>query len=174
MQPHVDREAAEVTGLLMAWASSDNHERDQQDYEAALALLDDVDRYVPCSFPTRPLELETCTDVDSLKARLFERGEPTSTAPVFGAFRARVTELEAIGSKRLEVLTHAMRKLAGLRGSTNDAITLANIRSALERLHYHLNAFWQLQMPDDAVDLRSWSMRVTREYLLLPADWRHL
>lgn len=160
---------------LSAYGSADDDERALQDYERALALFDDLERYVPCVYPPRPFELDGCTDAASVRLRIFdEHGEPTRTATVFGTFRARVTELEAISAGRLEVLLGTLRKLDQLEARCADEPTLRILRSTEQRMLYHLRSFWQMDAPAKHVPLRDFCVRVVREYKLLPADWRHL
>ncbi len=91
-----------------------------------------------------------------------------------GSYRAAVTELEALGAQRLAVVCSTIRTLCKLGDRTSDPDTLKRIDGMLTRLGAHLTLAWNLDLPADGADLRTWSVQATRRYDLLPRSWRHV
>jgi hypothetical protein len=91
-----------------------------------------------------------------------------------GGYRAQVTELEALSAQRLAVLCSTVRTLCKLSDRTTDTSTLDRIEGMLSRLASHLALAWRIEPPAPAIDLRTWTVQVTRRYDLLPRAWRYV
>jgi hypothetical protein len=143
-------------------------DRDLLQYRLALELCDSLAAaYAPPRFPARPFLLEGKTFAE-VEASLGN----ASFALAVGSYRAAVTELEALSAQRLSVVCSTIRTLCKLGDRTSDEHTLKRIDGMLTRLGAHLTLAWNLDLPADNADLRTWSVQATRRYDLLPRSWR--
>lgn len=160
---------ADPLDLAYDLVRSGGSDRDLMLYRLALELCDSLDAYVPPRFPARPFVLEGKTFAE-VEASLSNAG----FALAVGGYRAAVTDLEATSAQRLSVVCSTIRSLLGLGYRTEDLPTLERIDAMLTRLAAHLALAWNVEVPPQHADLRTWSVAATRRYDLLPRAWRYV
>jgi hypothetical protein len=157
--------------LACELVKSTHAERDLVLFKLALELCDvlSTGAYHPARFPARPYVLE-----DKTFAQVEASLPNAEFALALGGYRAQVTELEALSAQRLIVLCSTVRTLFKLSDRTTDPSTLERIEGMLARLASHLALAWRIEPPGQTIDLRTWTVQVTRRYDLLPRAWRYL
>jgi hypothetical protein len=155
--------------LALELVRSGGAERDLVLFRLAVELCDALDSYVPARFQARPYDL-----VDKTSLQVEASLGNAAFCAVLGSFRAQVTEHEAISAQRLLVLCSTARTLLKLSKRTEDQETVSRIEGMLGRIAGHLALMWRIEPPADAIDLRTWSVQVTRRFDLLPRGWRYL
>jgi hypothetical protein len=157
--------------LALELVRSGGAERDLVLFKLAVELCDvlSTGAYHPARFPARPYVLE-----DKTFAQVEASLPNAEFALALGGYRAQVTELEALSAQRLIVLCSTVRTLDKLSKRTSDPDTLERIEGMLARLAGHLALAWRLEPPALAIDLRTWTVQVTRRYDLLPRAWRYV
>jgi hypothetical protein len=158
-------------GLACELVKSTHAERDLVLFKLALELCDvlSTGAYHPARFPAQPYVL-----ADKTFAQVEASLPNVEFANVLGGWRAQVTELEALSAQRLIVLCSTVRTLLKLGDRTSDPSTLERIEGMLARLASHLALAWRIEPPALAIDLRTWTVQVTRRFDLLPRAWRYV
>lgn len=161
--------SADPMDLALELVKSGGAERDLSLFRLAVELCDALPSYSPARFQARPYEL-----VDKTFLQIEASLGNAAFCAVLGGYRASVTEHEAISAQRLLVLCSTARTLLKLCDRTSDEQTLRRIEGMLTRIAGHLALMWAVEPPAASIDLRTWSVQVTRRYDLLPRSWRYV
>lgn len=162
---------ADPMDIAVELVKSTHADRDLLLFRLALELCDALSSgaYHPARFPARPYELEGKSFAE-LEASVSNAG----FAAVLSGYRLAVTELEAQSAQRIAVLCSTIRTLLKLGDRTEDPNTIERIDAMLSRLGGHLALAWRMEPPALSIDLRTWSVQVSRRYDLLPRSWRYV
>jgi hypothetical protein len=154
----------------------DGRERYRAQWLACCEVVDNPDWYRPLPCDAFPALLQTPSGHMLTPKDIEDRGRDlkgegaTPLGTVFGWWRAHVTDVEALNAGRLQTLAVTLQTLADLHRKSTDpnAVSLR-----IEELGAFVENVWRTLVPMSG-DVRAWSVRITRRFDLLPADWREL
>ena len=141
-------------------------ERAQARMEVCAEVLRHLGSYVPHPWPVEPEFLPDLRDLTAAEVRAHLKGNK-ERATQFGTWRMHVTNVEAQNAARLSVLGQTLLTLIELR----EAFEPESIDQAIAGVGDWVSRVWMTEVPLEG-DLRSWSVRVTRNLTVLPVHWR--
>jgi hypothetical protein len=153
---------------------NDGRERFRHQWLACCEVVEHPDSYLPVRCDERPPLLDHLSPADLeqhvLQAHADGSVVSKNIAKAWSAWRTTVTEVEAQNAQRLQTLAITLQTLADLfrKSSHPEQVSqrIAELGTLLER-------DWGLAVPMQG-DIRTWSVRMTRRFDLLPAEWREL
>jgi len=164
-------------GLLLTTILTGDVGRDRARamWDACTEVLEHPKAYHPVGCEPMPWILSKVKPADLVAFRERAEDEKNSHARnvvnAFSAWRTHVSEVEATNAGRLHMLASTLRTLADLSGMSPARPEIVHARIA--DLGRFIENTWHVAIPL-AGDVRTWAVKVTRRYDLLPICYREV